>query len=202
MFRKTILQLRYPNSFLSDSCFGQNDASSAPCERLHSNTVRLDRNDHQPRRWPASPYSAIQRLQNPFMTQDVLTHHPRPSWKKVDKNCQVQPSATAGKIGYIADQNLVRSADRKVTVEQILCHGKTCFEFVVTRKRRFGLNRSPCRCILAPTLFRLALRHEDQVPRETIPTIMPFASHKSRLYLKVKQLLFLARLLLDRQCQL
>ena len=149
--------------------------------------------DHQPRRWPASPYSAIQRLQNPFMTQGCAytPSHDHPG-KKVDKNCQVQPSATAGKIGYIADQNLVRSADRKVTVEQILCHGKTMLRIRRNTETPLwfepqplplhtGANPLPARFTATKTKFQ----------ENTIPTIMPFASHKSRLYLKVKQLLFL-----------
>jgi len=61
---------------------GQNDASSAPCERLHSNTVRLDRNGSSTRsglRRHIARYNAPEPLHDSGMCLHTI---PRPSWKK------------------------------------------------------------------------------------------------------------------------
>ena len=142
------------------------------CKRLSERLAAIlhasIRMNHHSGRQPASPYSAIQCLQNPFVAQRS-THEPSydHAGKKVDKHRQVQPSASAGKIGDIAYEHLVRSTGRKIPFSRFCATGKLCFEFVVTRNRRLGLNRSPCRSILAPTRFRLAFRPRRPSSRRT-----------------------------------
>ena len=101
-------------------------------ERLAAILHAAVRMDHNSGRQPASPYSAIQCLQNPFVAQRS-THEPSydHAGKKVNKHRQVQPATAAGKIGDIADEHLVRSTDRKMSVQQVLCHRK-----IVLRVRR------------------------------------------------------------------
>jgi len=65
--------------------------------------------DHQACRRSASPYCAIQSIQNPFVAQRRAYG---PSYyhagKKVDKDRRIQPATTARQIGYIRHPNLIR----------------------------------------------------------------------------------------------